>query len=311
MKNTITSRSYKKLQIFFYGGEPMLNMTQGLRILKTLDPWLKENKVTAGSLVITNGTLLKKDIVSELLSYNVMYQVTLDGPQAIHDKRRFYKNGQGTYEDIMKGLDTLKASKAPFQIRVNVDKENYKYMDGLLDELKSRFGLGLRIRFYLVLPCLSSCFTHNPSCLEGEDTHILPKLWNLAISKGFNLLVKPIINYTNCGILTSHSYVVDPLGEVYRCWALFGPQHRLGTIDDHGKMSIEYPYYELMSYDPLEMEGCRDCKLLPSCGGSCPSMAFDQYGTYHKAYCPEDKYLIGERVKLELKQQVVSESVVC
>lgn len=314
IKNTMLERSYQKLMIYFYGGEPMVNTHAGLRILQTLDPWLKDHAARSETLILTNGTLLKRDVVSELLNHNVAFQITLDGPKHIHDKRRFYKNGKGSYDDIMKGLNTLKGLKAPFQIRVNVDKENLPYVDELLDELKERFGQGIRLRYFLTLQCLESCFTHNPICLIGKETSVLPKLWESALTRGFDLRVKPLLNYMNCTQLTSHSYVIDPLGDVYRCWALFGPPHRIGTINEMGKLEIDYPYYELMSHDPLEIDECRECKFLPTCGGGCPSMSFDQYGTYHKAYCQEDKYVINERIRLELKRNKVlstEESILC
>ena len=53
--------------------------------------------------IITNGYLLNKEIVKELEDIHVKHiQVTIDGPKDIHDKRRFLKGKQGTFDKIFK-----------------------------------------------------------------------------------------------------------------------------------------------------------------------------------------------------------------
>lgn len=38
-------------------------------------------------------------------------QITIDGIKLIHDSRRVYKNGKGTFDDIVNGLDLLVNTK--------------------------------------------------------------------------------------------------------------------------------------------------------------------------------------------------------
>ena len=62
-------------------------------------------------------------------------QVTIDGPEEIHNRTRFLKNGEGTYRRIINNL--LQANEnLEVVIRVNIQKENIKYVPEFVDSLK-------------------------------------------------------------------------------------------------------------------------------------------------------------------------------
>ncbi len=49
----------------------------------------------------TNGTLLSKEKSSYLKNNKILYGVSVDGGELIHDNLRPYKNGQGTFKDVI------------------------------------------------------------------------------------------------------------------------------------------------------------------------------------------------------------------
>lgn len=52
--------------------------------------------------LVTNGSLLTEEIVSGLLNYNCKFvQITLDGPEYIHNCRRVAKDGSGTFQKVL------------------------------------------------------------------------------------------------------------------------------------------------------------------------------------------------------------------
>ena len=61
--------------------------------------------------------ILKKCDVTKL-------QITIDGIEEIHDKRRPLQNGKGTYKRIMDNLTNLKDELIPVSLRINTDREN-------------------------------------------------------------------------------------------------------------------------------------------------------------------------------------------
>ena len=51
-------------------------------------------------------------------------QVTLDGTAAVHNKRRFLKGGEGTFETIVRGIDACLQNNITVNLRMVIDKEN-------------------------------------------------------------------------------------------------------------------------------------------------------------------------------------------
>jgi uncharacterized protein len=108
-------------------------------------------------------------------------------------------------------------------------------------------------------------------------------------------------------MLKSGSYTIDPLGDVYKCWNMVGQRiHRIGVIDKNGRLRVEYPYYDIMSRDPLQIKECRNCKLLPMCGGNCIARAYFREGTYHARGCYGELLYINEVIKTVIQTYIES-----
>ena len=97
----------KRLNIGFYGGEPLLRYN----IIKEIVEYAKtqiEGKELHFSIT-TNGTLLNTDMVKYFAENNVGLTVSLDGPEEIHDKnRRFAETGEGSFKTIIDSLNLIK-----------------------------------------------------------------------------------------------------------------------------------------------------------------------------------------------------------
>jgi len=50
---------------------------------------------------VTNGTLLKKEQIDFLMSTDILFGVSLDGPVEINDDLRIFRDGRGTYKNII------------------------------------------------------------------------------------------------------------------------------------------------------------------------------------------------------------------
>ncbi len=89
----------KRLSIALYGGEPLLNIDAGITILERLKKYCSENNVKIGNGLITNGTLITREIIERLQEYNLAsIQVSIDGTKEIHDKRRPFRDGRGSFD---------------------------------------------------------------------------------------------------------------------------------------------------------------------------------------------------------------------
>ncbi len=63
-------------------------------------------------------------------------QITLDGPKEIHDRRRPHKDGDSSYDVIMRNLKDNAHFFEHISVRINVDKTNEKSVPDLLKQLQ-------------------------------------------------------------------------------------------------------------------------------------------------------------------------------
>ncbi|HOP33321.1 MAG TPA: radical SAM protein [Candidatus Hydrothermia bacterium] len=101
------SRTAEVLRIGFYGGEPLLNF-DGIRFAVSYAEKSFDSKRLHFSLT-TNGLLIKSKIVEDFLvehQFNVL--VSVDGPEAFHDRYRKDIRGEGTFSRIYQNLMDFK-----------------------------------------------------------------------------------------------------------------------------------------------------------------------------------------------------------
>lgn len=95
------------IHVVLFGGEPLLNIDVGFHMLGILKEYCLTSHKELQCSLVTNGSLLTEEIVSGLLNYNCKFvQITLDGPEYIHNCRRVAKDGSGTFQKVLHPLDS-------------------------------------------------------------------------------------------------------------------------------------------------------------------------------------------------------------
>src|ERR1039458_3157573 len=105
------------------------------RIAGELSRAAKERKTTFEFSLVTNGTLLTRSVVEELLPLGLKgAKLTLDGPPEIHDQQRPFVSGCGSFVTI---LANIKANwdLLALQLGGNYTRHNYRQFPELLDML--------------------------------------------------------------------------------------------------------------------------------------------------------------------------------
>ena len=283
----------ESIELVLYGGEPFLNTECCFRLLEQLKFLSDEAELRVRA--VTNGTLISEEIIENLAdaSRNAVVQITLHGPREIHDRIRIFKDGRGTFDILLESLRMLSESPVRPSVCINIDKESISEVDRLLDQLKEVGLQDVPIGFSPILPVTEVCRNY-PSCVSEIEMQEYPQLLQVVKKKGFTYSGRHVGKMPLfCDALRDSSFTIDPVGDVYKCWNTVGQhQHRVGVITEDGALQKEYPYYDLMSRDPLHIEECANCKLLPLCGGGCVSRAYSRGGTYHRRGC------YGERMRL-------------
>mgnify|MGYP003181749010 FL=1 len=285
------------LTVGWYGGEPLL----GLGMIERITTLLKDAVGPAcsyGASIVTNGYLLTPDVARRLAACDVKTaQVTIDGSKADHDSRRILHDGTPTYERILQNIRDC-ADILEISIRSNVDKTNICAAFELLEYLE-KSGLKNKVHFYLApVDNINDVCTNDSHCFTiKEFSREETEFYRQAIGRGFK--VRPF-GGTNLGICCAvgiNSYVVDPLGNLYKCWDDIGRSERkVGSIFEQPMLNANMIRW--MSYEPSDPE-CRDCFAFPMCMGGCPNHALNggEKQCVSFRYDAEQKMLLSKMMK--------------
>ncbi len=264
------------LGVTWYGGEPLL----GLQIIESLTKGLRgaceEKKARYLAGIVTNGYLLTPEVVRRLVELGVSFaQVTVDGPEEVHDKRRPLVGGGPTYQTIIHNLERIPDDRTfSVSVRVNIDKRNKDHIIDFLKELKER-KLGARRNLGVYF---SQVHTDNYACGDIIENCFLTReysafdlnLYKQAAGLGFKIRNYPMSMIVGCGAITSSSFVVEPDGSLHACWDTVGRKElSIGKIEN-STLKLNDSYYKWLSYSPFEKGECMKCSILPLCMGGCP-----------------------------------------
>lgn len=264
--------------VSWYGGEPLLAFDVIENLTKRFLEVCEKHEVQYGASIITNGYLLTKPVAEKLKDLRInSIQITLDGPEEIHDKRRYKKGGFPTYRTILKNIQDNLDILPSTSIRINTDKKNAQDVERVLEDLKA-IGAQTKVHPYLGhVDSANDQYDENLCLRPAEFQDIYDHFDQQLIHKSFkeNLRHKyPQLRTNNCCADHINGFVIDPAGNMYLCWNDIGlKEHCIGSILSSNQIySVEGGNKALINYlyDPTVDEKCKECKVLPLCMGGCP-----------------------------------------
>jgi uncharacterized protein len=306
-------RKSKVISLVLFGGEPLLNFKANTDWLDKLKKFCDETDRVLETSVVTNGVLVTDEILDNLKAYNCKsIQITLDGVKEIHDTRRIYKSGKGSFDEVISGIKKI-AVREDFNnpvIRINIDKNNILETNSLLKYLADEGLKGCYIDFGIVKGGTAACASYAGHCFVDEELGtVLENLWLETERLGFDINTRPSNRFVFCGLYCDASFTIAPNGDLYKCWEhVSDERHLIGRITTQGEVvDTTYAYFDWMSRNPLETEDCRECAYLPVCGGGCGSISYEQEGTYHAKGCFKTKGVLEKQLKLLFKSKANKE----
>ena len=259
----------KSVFIALYGGEPLLNPVVAMRIIRDLEELTREYSVQSEVGLITNGTIYNQD-VEEIYDLVATTQITIDGPREIHDERRPFKSGEGSFDVIYSNLLKIvdKHSKK-IAIRVNVDEHNINYIESFIDMLAEQ-GLQNKVTAFDVMPVypdqatkykpFKTPKTYSEYFLEMARETV--RLLEYAVNRGFR--ISKIFVKGPCLCKFKYGCSIDEKLNVYIC-----PAYIYNTpIGFITSSSVEWGFNikEEATRDPMCVY---NCKYGPICYGGC------------------------------------------
>ena len=277
----------------FIGGEPLLEIDLISQIIDyarrrtyELDhPWFTKCSYS----ITTNGSLYHTDKVQQLIKENgnLGIAITVDGPKHVHDMARVYKNGSGTYDDVLANVPLwLKQYPANAGTKVTIAHENLPYLAEMILHV---FSLG-------ITDVNANC-VFEEAWHEGDDLILEEQLDKLAdgmfadnlwrthkcsyFNRGIGRPQGPEDNGNWCG--SGFMLAIDTVGNFYPCnrflqFSMVKREERTtGNIHDGIDINIMRPFLALTRTSQSSQE-CIDCQVSRGCAW-CQGLNYDMADT--------------------------------
>lgn len=276
IKFNLKTKKSKSLHITWFGGEPLMGLDIIDQLSKDIIDFCQNNNINYTASIITNGILLDEVIVKKLMEeYNIRtFQITLDGAEESHNTRRILKNGNNTFNTIIAHIKLLLLANARVSIRINVDNTNIEGIDQLVELFNKDVAFKKANIYFGKLTDSSATCTCDFMSDEEFSLKTFEALDYLE-KNGYNEKIEsyvPMIRYNNCSADKKNAFVIDAMGNLYKCWhSICDVSQSFGNINSQNIIPYEYNenYLKWMTYSPTENKNCKDCKILPMCLGGC------------------------------------------
>ncbi len=152
--------------IVWHAGEPMVLPIEFYRQVNALIKKIIPQDIVVNQHIQTNATLIDDEWCAFFIESNMKVGVSLDGPKHINDRNRVLRNGKGTYDQILKGINFLKKHSIEFSVIAVLTDYSLDYPDEIY-------------RFFKDLGVRSLCFNMD----EEDGVNTQSTLSNATVGK--------------------------------------------------------------------------------------------------------------------------------
>jgi len=231
--------------VSWFGGEPML----GREIVEDISEHIvrvraeRPNPFHYVADMTTNGYLLDIAKVERLASLGIHhFQISLDGPEALHDRTRLRADRKGTFQKIWCNLLAIRDGIAPVDVllRVHLTPDNLPLMPEFLAQVRVTFLADPR--FKVLLKAVEHLGGPNDPTMETIPTRsqagIIRELEKIVLDgvDSGALFSAPEI----CYAARPNSLVIRADGRVGKCTvALSDTRNTIGQLLSDGSLQID------------------------------------------------------------------------
>lgn len=270
---------YPRLQINWFGGEPLMNF----KAIRIITDELIASGYELTTHVTTNGSLINEEIIEYFKSHygDISFQVTIDDiGKAYYKIKKYVDLKEETAFDIVINNTRLLLSKdISTRIRINFLKERLNHAIEIFDYLNTLYeGLPSPTIYFAPIS-----FDHLPQSRKrcndksSEHTHLsLMKFYtdrnilfdesNLVKNTLSNLSLKP--KAIPCGSCRTHNLTITAEGLIFKCHRIVtDPQYAIGDV--FKGVDYKNKFYRIFMTDEFEDPKCKECNVFPICRGGC------------------------------------------
>ena len=302
--------SYPNSVFAFQGGEPTLAGLPFFQKLVEFQQRFGRNGQSVSNALQTNAVLVDRNWCQLFHEYNWLVGASLDGPEELHDRYRFNKEGRGTWKRVMAAVELMQAEKVEFNVlcvlsQANVEKPQELY----------RFFHKLGIDNVQYIPL--SEFDKNGEPLPFTIT---PEQYGRFLCETFDIWwpdrrkvrVRFFDNLAEAlagqkpGSCTLHetcdSYVVvEYNGDIFPCDFFVESVWKLGNInvDSWPEIARRRKRYEFAANKTIPHPLCQACEYQAICHAGCPKFRHARHRRFDDLdyFCPAYKMIYAKAME--------------
>lgn len=267
--NILKSGQIKRLELDWFGGEPLLYFEKTLHPLALkIKDLLKDSNIEFLHSITTNGVLLNEDKILKLSGIELSnFQITIDGCRLNHNKSRVGHDKAGTYDTIINNINSINAlcPESHVCVRINYSAETLIDIEQMVDDI----NVSPRISF----------FFEKIWQLKEEDIdreYMQERLDEIRdyINKRGNVFEDRHYTYCKgytCYADTYNQIIINYDGKLFKCTArdFSDDSTSVGYLDKDGNVKLNGSFYKRFQKIPFDNDTCRDCSIVPICLGAC------------------------------------------
>jgi len=289
----------------YSGGEAVFNFEVLLKMQKEALILSEKHHIKLSSTLLSNGTTITDKIIPILQEYKIKVAVGFDGLANSQDVHRKYKNGKGTYNEVIPTLEKLKSADILSDIAITITDYNVE-------------GLPQFVEFLLQkdYPFNFSFYTENdkaqPNDLQLSEEKIIHYL-----RETYKVIEKYLPNRSylsslldTVNLAVSHQYtcsigknyaVIDTEGNLSKCQMDIGQNKTFGNVWQPNIISvIQNDKTQLQPISVNDKPDCAVCEIRYYCAGGCPQLAIRSGNIKNKSpFCNIYKALYKDVLRLE------------
>jgi len=310
IKGYVEAQPTPVVEFVWQGGEPTLLGIEFFRRVVELQAPFAGMKSISNALQ-TNGTLLDDAWCRFLKEHNFMVGISLDGPREIHDRYRRDRQGQGSFDRVMRGLKLLQQHGVNYNVMASVARETARQPLAVYHFFKEQ-----GVEFIQFVPLIErlpgadearlGLKLAGPAALDREESNTAVTPWTVVAEEYGDFLIAIyeewvrndvgstfVMNFEwalnawlgNPSTVCIHakqcgrSLVIEHNGDIFPCDHCVYPHYRLGNIlnDDLAGMVAKSARSGFgVDKERALPRWCRECEVLAACQGGCPKHRFAQ-----------------------------------
>lgn len=317
LSKTITHHRKYPIHFLWHGGEPLLAGLDFYKEAIKIQNKTKKKSQHIFNSIQTNLTLMDEAYLEFFSRTNFSISFSLDGNKELNDSQRVYRNGKGSYEDVIKKVEMFKERDIPLRAIIVINRQNVNRLEDIYSFFRD-YGINFKIH-----PLVKA-----GRALENSSLEISPQEYGKFMIKLFDIWFNDVNNTNRIKIEPFFQYVgnlmfqepgdcatskncqsflisVAPNGDVYPCWRFDGDTElKYGNINEDSMESILKSDIrkKILTRSPNAIKDCVECEFKGICNAGCMNHAYNEGNLMDKdPHCTSMK-MIYSHIKKTLEK---------